>query len=607
MKKAFTRYDLEMIEIMSDPVKWAAHHLGTAPRWYQAEILRHPHNRKVLRCGRRIGKTWTMCAHMLWVTFTCNGGKVPRGATCVVATPYDNQARLIFDQLKEFIDNNAALADSIVSMTRNPYIITFKNGSKIKLFTAGTRSGAEGGSLRGQKADWLYMDEVDYMTDKDFETIYAISLEAPQRIGVMVASTPTGRRGMFYKLCTEQKFRNFPHAEELLEGQKEEHRVMGPEVSIMYDKDTGVYNNHDYRRDSAKGWAEFYFPTMVNPEWTPQLEQELRGMYTTVAYEHEVLAEFGTEMIGVFNKDFIDEAADSKYAFQANPRLNSPICIGVDWDKFGAATQIVVVQWNPFETRRASDNAHFDPSIPGRFQVINRIEIPKGEFTYDKAVDEICRLDAIYAPEFIFPDRGAGEYQIEMLRKRLGDKVKGVHLGSSHEVRDPHSREFDKKPIKPFMVSQTTLLLERGMLRIPHTDIDETISRQMTNYTVVRISPKTGEPTYSSEDEHALDAMMLALLAFITEMPELARTLHEIQVTRTIASANMKFVDPLKQLGSPSVVGREGQRKDWDEPGHPQRRVPIGWSSKSNSSSGTLETWGSRGSKRGGFPNRSSW
>lgn len=30
--------------------------LRRKPRWYQEQILRHPHHRKVLRCGRRIGK-----------------------------------------------------------------------------------------------------------------------------------------------------------------------------------------------------------------------------------------------------------------------------------------------------------------------------------------------------------------------------------------------------------------------------------------------------------------------------------------------------------------------------------------------------------------------
>lgn len=106
-----------------------------------------------------VHNTWTMVAHILWVAFTSNGGTKPHGATCVVATPYDTQARLIFDELVKNIENSEILSQSLESKTKNPYYIKFKNGSEIKLFTAGTKSGSEGGSLRGQKADWLYMDK----------------------------------------------------------------------------------------------------------------------------------------------------------------------------------------------------------------------------------------------------------------------------------------------------------------------------------------------------------------------------------------------------------------------------------------------------------------
>jgi len=515
-----------------------------------------------------VHNTWTMCAHMLWVAFTCNGGTETRkGATCIVATPYDNQARLIFDQLKTFIDNNPVLGESVRSLTKNPYVIEFKNKSIIRLFTAGTRSGSEGGSLRGQKASWLYMDEVDYMTDKDFEAIYAITFEAPKRIGVMVASTPTGKRGMFYKLCTQMR--------------------LNLDVKMNKDK---FYDMRTYSRDEAEGWQEFYYPTMVNPEWDEKMERELRMQFSDVAYEHEVLAEFGTEMIGVFNKDYIDEAASNGYVLHKERQHGGPITIGIDWDKFGAATQIVVTQWNPYDLRRPRPEiGQAEPGM-GRFQVINRIEIPKGDFTYDNAVKRIIELDKTYDPIAIYPDRGAGEYQIEMLRKALGDKVKGIHLGSSHMVRDPHSREFDKKPIKPFMVNQATLMLERGQLRIPHRDIDEMIARQMTNYQVTRVSPKTGEPTYSSDDEHALDAMMLSLLAFVIEMPDLAKTVEQTPAARTMGSANLKFVDPLQVIHQSKSSFGTSSESEWDEPSpRPPRKRSIG---------GTTDrtfTWGARG------------
>lgn len=532
-----------------------------------------------------VHNTWTMTAHMLWVAFTCNGGtELKKGATCLVATPYDTQAREIFDQLNNFINNNPVLQASVETIRRSPYEIVFKNKSRIKLYTAGTRSGAEGGALRGQKASWLYMDEVDYLGDKDFEAIFAITLEAPDRIGVMVASTPTGRRGKFYQICTQEK--------------------LNQDVKLI--PGTNYYDIRTYDRVTAEGWQEFYFPTMVNPEWSPKMEKELRSLYTEVAYEHEVLAEFGTEMVGVFNKDYIDEAASNGYALLSQPKIDSPIAFGIDWDKYGAATQIVVTQWNPFLERRPRPDID-GPGVTkyGRFQVINRIEIPKGEFTYDNAVRKIIELDSIYKPFAIYADRGSGEYQIEMLRKVLGDKVKGIHLGGSYMVRDPYSREFDKKPIKPFMVNQTTLILERGQLMIPSREVDETIARQMTNYSVERVSPKTGEPTYSNEDEHALDGLMLGLLAFIDHHPDITNTIEDVQPAKRALHANLKFVDPLGRIykghGNTSKEVQDYLDR-WDEPTPPPpRKTTLG--GKRNRSF----NWGSRGSSSRGIPRRRGW
>lgn len=412
--------------------------------------------------------------------------------------------------------------------------------------------------------------EVDYMSDKDFEAIFAITFEAPNRIGTMIASTPTGRRGMFYKVCTQMK--------------------LNQEVEM---DENNRYNIRTYDRLEAEGWKEFYFPTMVNPEWSPKMERELRMQFSEVAYEHEVLAEFGTEMVGVFNKDYIDEASSIGYHFTTHPAHNGPIAIGVDWDKYGSATQIVVTQYNPFDPRRPRPEIGESDSKHGRFQVINRIEIPKGEFTYDLAVQKIIEINEVYRPFAIYVDRGAGEYQLELLRKALGDKVKGVHLGSSHMVRDPHSREFDKKPLKPFIVNQTVLMLERGQLRIPHREVDETLARQMTNYQIVRYAPKTGEATYSNEDEHALDGLMFGLLAFILEKPELAATVIEKPNAKRIAKVKKKIVDPFKQK-TESSNDKESELKQAPKKKRMQSRNRESFS------------WGGRGTNMR-MPSRGGW
>ena len=231
--------------------------------------------------------TITMVVHILWYAFTHANSKQ------VIATPYDSQITVIFDMIRQFIDSAPELSESIESMVKTPHQrIKLKNGSLISGFTAGTRSGASGGSLRGQAADWIYMDEVDYMTDEDFETIYSISLEAPERIGVWISSTPTGRRGKFWAACQK-----------------------------------------------GSGWTEFYYPTMVNPEWSPRLEKELRAMYSEQGYIHEVLAEFGDETIGVFKKDQIDRARQP-YNYINVPTNNAIRAVGVDWDKL-----FVPIKW----------------------------------------------------------------------------------------------------------------------------------------------------------------------------------------------------------------------------------------------------------------------
>lgn len=45
------------------------------------------------------------------------------------------------------------------------------------------------------------MDEVDYMSDADFDTVTTIAAERND-IGIFMSSTPTGKRGKFYEACT---------------------------------------------------------------------------------------------------------------------------------------------------------------------------------------------------------------------------------------------------------------------------------------------------------------------------------------------------------------------------------------------------------------------
>lgn len=97
--------------------------------------------------------TDVICIHAVWYAYT------NKNAALLIATPYENQVNLIFSRMREFLKDCPEISGSIVINRRNPNYIEFGNGSRIQGFTAGTKSGAEGGSIRGQKADWIYLDK----------------------------------------------------------------------------------------------------------------------------------------------------------------------------------------------------------------------------------------------------------------------------------------------------------------------------------------------------------------------------------------------------------------------------------------------------------------
>lgn len=245
-----------------------------------------------------------------------------------------------------------------------------------------------------------------------------------------------------------------------------------------------------------------------------------------------------------------------------------------------------------------------------KLQVINRIEIPKGEFTFDNAVKKIIEINNLYRPKMIYVDRGFGEYQIETLRKYgmqnpdtgLHKVLRPVSFAEAKEFIDPMTKMKDKKPIKPFMVNQMQILFERDMVWI--SEYDEMIIRQLENYRVIRQTEKT--IVFTDEDEHALDCMLLCVLGFVEKFPEIIDTIVNVEHASTVASLKVKArnlleENVLKDNNDPSSV----LAKNWDEPGPPPpTRVAVGSKpSKRPSSFG----WADRGSNTKRQHKRKTW
>lgn len=229
-----------------------------------------------------------MVVDMLHMVFTKRNFRV------LIAAPFENQVRNMFMRLNELIKESPLLKKEVVRATKNPYIIEFSNGSQILGFTAGD----DAASIRGQRADWIFIDEIDFMSEYCFEVIASIAIERPE-IGITCSSTPLGKRSHFYKMCTDEKM----------------------------------------------GYSQHYHPSTHNPSWGPAMEAELRAQLTEQGYIHEVLAEFGTQEKGVFPKDKLDKALTfQNYAY--NP-LSYEQQIAIERGNMQSPTMLNYSKQNP--------------------------------------------------------------------------------------------------------------------------------------------------------------------------------------------------------------------------------------------------------------------
>jgi hypothetical protein len=523
-------------------------------------------------------KTETMCIDMLWRIFTKSNYR------CLIVTPYENQVRLVFMRLRELLEASPFLMAEKMKLTNNPYQLTFKNGSAILGFTTGASSGSGAASIRGQRADWIFMDEVDYMGDNDFDSVTAIAAER-REIGITMSSTPTGRRTQFYKACT----------------------------------------------DPNMNYTEHYHPSSHNPNWGAAMEGEFRAQLSEQGYVHEILAEFGTQDTGVFNKDKLDLAClhecyaynpldyyqiDRVKELNINPnmyiypsghraQMNPFRCMGVDWDKYGASSSIIILDYDV---------------LRNKFKVIKRVEVPRGEYSYDNAVNTIVDLNEQYNPSWIYCDRGAGEYQIERLHI-IGDerpstglkhKVKGWQFKNTIDIMDPITKQVVKEPMKPFMVTQLQIAFDREKLML--SQFDETLHKQLIDYEVVKIN-SDGTPKFTSKNEHYVDALGLAYLAFVLEFADLTKTVKKAEtstkiefVRKQLGGAGLNHMFNSVQSGQSSAQVQHVLNYDPTElPGDRPSMVKVSQSYRSGASSGG--NWGSRasGARRSGNVGRSSW
>jgi hypothetical protein len=476
--------------------EWIADHPGESilgqsryHRPYQAEMLRCSARRKVFRIGRQAGKTEAIVVSMLYHLFTKPGLPPEEGFKIVVLTPYQAQIDLIFKRMMELLRVSPTTNNSISRHVKAPiYTITLHNGSEVKGFTAGTKSGGNADAIRGQHANMLVFDEADYLAPKDMESALSIIINYPNA-SVWMSSTPSGKREKFFETC------------------------------------------------NSTGWREFYYTSKVNPMFNDHLDAMFREQMSQIAYKHEVLADFGEQEEGVFQNVYV-QAAKFDYKYGDIPRnANWVYTMGVDWNDTRIGTTIVVLGFDPGHNK---------------FFVVDRHTVSRDGWTQLSACQKIAELNRLWRPLVIYIDAGFGGTQWEVLRKygydssvdpskgpmhpdaRLKDIVKRYDFGSKVEVHDLWTHAPLQKPAKPFLVESTVRRFETQDIKF--SKYDELLEKQLLGYVIDRVTP-TGVPVYKASDEntgdHTLDALLLSVIGFVLEATPLGKPRYATNISFT--------------------------------------------------------------------------
>lgn len=411
--------------------------------------------------------SYLLVMYMLWYAYV-----FPRARILVLA-PAKTQVALIYEAILEMAGNSPILMDAINRKVKSPqHEVWLTNGATIKLFTTGLKNGSRSDGARGQEADMIVLDEMDYMGSDDLVALMAMlqNTDSSKTFSkkLIGASTPTGQRSTYWR----------------------------------------------WNVDPTENFNAYFSPSYVNPGWNSEEEAKARIRYKNEQhYRHEIEADWGEDADGVYGRKYVDQSFNILPEWDYNSiKLDHDkflYTLGVDWDKHGAGVNIVAVEaprGNPYG---------------GPVKVIYRDEVRKGDFTYLESIDEIVKLHSRFNFDHLYVDQGSGEVQAELLHKygldnpqtQMHTRAKAWHFSNTIEVRDPYTRQIEKKRLKPYMVDNLSHYLEQG--KIIFNSGDDELFLQLISYIKIRES-ESGHPVFAAGGEavdHAHDALLLALFA----------------------------------------------------------------------------------------------
>ena len=266
------------LQLTKNKLLWAKKYLGWSPynkvrkfyQYYQREYLLCTAKNKVMRFGRRLGKTEGMVIDILHFALMNPNVKV------VVVAPFLTLTTEIFNRLEMLLSGKDSVFSNDYTRKKQPSEkIKLSNGSEINGFTTAT----DGKSIRGQSANKVYIDEGAYIPEDAYQVLMAFKLDNKD-VSFNVASTPSALETAFKKWC--------------------------------------LTDTH---------WHEMHYPSSILPDFKEKDEPELRNSLTIDGYQLEVEAEFIEGSARVFKSHNIKNAKFDYSYINSRKELENPY----DW------------------------------------------------------------------------------------------------------------------------------------------------------------------------------------------------------------------------------------------------------------------------------------
>ena len=501
----------KILKASIDPAAWVELMFGFSDKdskWflrpYQKEQLRCTSKRMAIREGRRSGKSFAMALKLLYYAYNLKldrgrdsqGNIVYMGPAIMIVTPYQAQLTNLFEEMEKLLKRNVELKSEVSSGTgdslyiKTPtYKMEFRNGAVIQGFVSGIgmrSDGSGGGTMRGQSASIVYLDEMDMIPEEVLDKVINPILATTPDTILIATSTPIGKKGKFHEWCLTRD---------------------------------------DFRED--------FLPSSVIPHWE-QIKEEILRDSTQESFMAEYMAVFIEDQQGVFKKDWVYNARlDYTYDDAYSPHIlqtklgiknanERTIAIGIDWNK-NAGTEFYVVGY--FPTNKV-------------WLALDAVNVPHSEFSAKRWIKELVDLNYKWKPDHIYADEGYGHTIIEDIKYHsytlrakpdktpkeketvlIADRLVSFNFSSNIKLKDPVTNADIKKSGKHFIVENAIRILQDGLFKFP---VEENVLKeQFFNYVIEKRNKQNNKPIYGKQNEkvgdHRLDAFMLALGGLVLE------------------------------------------------------------------------------------------